>query len=233
MYLNLDLLCCEDSDCSRAIAECKRMRKADSWALVAWVVSFFAAFAMIMLCALLKIDDTLPSIAFFIVPAAVPAIIMLRAGTLGITTSIWMKLWTIIAVVGIIPYIGWCFAGIGGLMLIFGIIVSFLFFGIYPLIDILDLSIKLSELNQRNAAFERAMVDDEPAQSQSRIPPQAAPQNADLTPNFFAGCSTFEQVRTRYMALCKAYHPDTGNGDTETLQTINSQYEGLIAQYHG
>lgn len=42
--------------------------------------------------------------------------------------------------------------------------------------------------------------------------------------DFFAGCETFEEVRKRYKALCKVYHPDVG-GHEETFKQLQAQYE--------
>ena len=45
--------------------------------------------------------------------------------------------------------------------------------------------------------------------------------------DFFDGCTTLEQLDTRYKGLMRAYHPDTGSGDLEICQKINSQYQKL------
>lgn len=42
--------------------------------------------------------------------------------------------------------------------------------------------------------------------------------------DFFAGCETCEDVRKRYKALCKVYHPDVG-GHEETFKQLHAQYE--------
>ncbi len=47
--------------------------------------------------------------------------------------------------------------------------------------------------------------------------------------DFFVGCRTKEEIRQRYKALSKAYHPDAG-GDTETFQTLQNQYQEKMAQ---
>lgn len=44
--------------------------------------------------------------------------------------------------------------------------------------------------------------------------------------NFFSGCQTEEQARSRYRDLAKQHHPDKG-GDTSTMQEINRQYKEL------
>lgn len=44
---------------------------------------------------------------------------------------------------------------------------------------------------------------------------------------FFAGCTDSEKLEKRYKSLCKAYHPDTGGGDTETFQKMQEEYNTL------
>lgn len=41
--------------------------------------------------------------------------------------------------------------------------------------------------------------------------------------NYFAGCTTLEEVKALYKTLAKANHPDLG-GSTEAMQAINSEY---------
>ena len=53
----------------------------------------------------------------------------------------------------------------------------------------------------------------------------------DSNLSFFKGCDTWEQVRERYRNLMKTYHPDSGSGDMETSQEINSQYEQLKRKF--
>lgn len=44
---------------------------------------------------------------------------------------------------------------------------------------------------------------------------------------FFSGCTTPEKLEKRYKSLCKAYHPDTEGGDTETFQRMQEEYAML------
>ena len=46
---------------------------------------------------------------------------------------------------------------------------------------------------------------------------------------FFAGCNTAEKLEKRYKALCKTYHPDMAEGDTETFQKMQAEYKVLKA----
>lgn len=51
------------------------------------------------------------------------------------------------------------------------------------------------------------------------------------TSTFFVGCDTLEKLEKRYNALCKAYHPDTVSGDTETFQKMKEEYESLKSNF--
>ena len=44
---------------------------------------------------------------------------------------------------------------------------------------------------------------------------------------FFSGCTTPEKLENRYKSLCKAYHPDTAGGDTESFQKLQAEYTAL------
>ena len=45
--------------------------------------------------------------------------------------------------------------------------------------------------------------------------------------SYFDGCSTREEIETRYKALAKVFHPDAKAGDEETFKSINEQYKKL------
>lgn len=47
----------------------------------------------------------------------------------------------------------------------------------------------------------------------------------------FAGCNTLEKLEQRYRQLAKSFHPDTENGDTESMQFINAEYERRRRQF--
>lgn len=47
---------------------------------------------------------------------------------------------------------------------------------------------------------------------------------------FFAGCTDWDQVKTRYRELMKIYHPDAG-GHEEATKTINAEYEILKKKF--
>ena len=48
--------------------------------------------------------------------------------------------------------------------------------------------------------------------------------------NFFQNCNTTDEARARYYKLAQAFHTDTGNGDEETMKTINDQYAAFIGK---
>jgi len=49
--------------------------------------------------------------------------------------------------------------------------------------------------------------------------------------NFFAGCKSAEDVKARYRALSKQYHPDLNAGDKEIMQIINKQHDEAIKSF--
>jgi len=44
---------------------------------------------------------------------------------------------------------------------------------------------------------------------------------------FFSGCDTPEKLEKRFKSLCKTYHPDMAEGDTETFQKMKQEYESI------
>ncbi len=56
--------------------------------------------------------------------------------------------------------------------------------------------------------------------------------NQDDEFQFFAGCTDWEQVKTRYRDLMKIYHPDAG-GHEEVSKKINAEYNELKKRYGG
>lgn len=54
-------------------------------------------------------------------------------------------------------------------------------------------------------------------------------QNPAGSSIFFAGCDSLEKLEKRYKSLCKTYHPDMGDGDTETFQKMKAEYENIKA----
>lgn len=48
-----------------------------------------------------------------------------------------------------------------------------------------------------------------------------------MNSNYFYGCNTQSEIKTRYRDLCKAHHPDLG-GDEETMKAVNMAYEDRL-----
>lgn len=78
-----------------------------------------------------------------------------------------------------------------------------------------------------------AMHDDiysEPVEefASENIPPVQTQETRSFS--FFVGCTDLEILKQRHKSLVKTYHPDGGNGDTETMQYINAEYDSLKEQ---
>ena len=52
--------------------------------------------------------------------------------------------------------------------------------------------------------------------------------NKEHPMNFFQGCTSIEQAKLRHKNLCKAFHPDTGNGDDEMFREMEQEYEIIM-----
>ena len=60
---------------------------------------------------------------------------------------------------------------------------------------------------------------------------KAASTATNTKHDYFKGCNNLEQIKERYRALMKMYHPDTASGDEEYSKEIISQYEALKQKY--
>ena len=52
--------------------------------------------------------------------------------------------------------------------------------------------------------------------------------------NYFADCTTLEELKSRYHELARKYHPDNG-GDVETMKEVNAEFDrmhGLLKNTH-
>lgn len=60
---------------------------------------------------------------------------------------------------------------------------------------------------------------------------QRQQKSDSAVPDFFKGCSSWEQIKERYRKLMQMYHPDHEAGDEEYAKIINDQYSKLKKQY--
>ena len=51
--------------------------------------------------------------------------------------------------------------------------------------------------------------------------------------DWFKGCLSVQDVRTRYHELAMRWHPDRAGGNTQTMQSINAAYERELAERDG
>lgn len=54
---------------------------------------------------------------------------------------------------------------------------------------------------------------------------------AEVDESLFAGCRDAEALTRRYRSLMKAFHPDTGSGDTDMTIKVQKTYEHLMKKY--
>ena len=60
---------------------------------------------------------------------------------------------------------------------------------------------------------------------------KAATSNVVKGEMFFSGVGSKQSLKKRYKDLIKIYHPDNLDGDKDTIQEINSEYNKLCAVY--
>lgn len=51
--------------------------------------------------------------------------------------------------------------------------------------------------------------------------------NFNTASGYFAGCDSAESLEKRFKALCKVYHPDNTNGDSETFKALTEEYKSM------
>ena len=56
-------------------------------------------------------------------------------------------------------------------------------------------------------------------------------QMVNDTRTYFSGCKSKDDVRARYKALVKAFHPDGGHGDADTLIKVKEEYERELQKF--
>lgn len=57
-------------------------------------------------------------------------------------------------------------------------------------------------------------------------------EEKSVEPDFFKGCSSWEQIKERHRKLMQMYHPDYETGDVEYAKLINNQYSKLKEKYN-
>lgn len=128
MYQNIDNMICDADSCEAAICECKRMRKADITAAIIWAAVAVSAFLLILLDAIFDIN-------------------------IGDVVA-YILLFMLIAFPGICSTIILIFTGaFACAAMIFG----WIFFAVYPIIDIVGLSIKIQTLRHTKEAYAQYM----------------------------------------------------------------------------
>ncbi len=65
----------------------------------------------------------------------------------------------------------------------------------------------------------------------SGVQQYAAGNNVVKGDMFFSGVGSKQSLKKRYKDLIKIYHPDNLDGDKDTIQEINSEYNKLCAIY--
>ena len=156
MYQNIDNMICDADSCEAAICECKRMRKAD---ITAAIVS---AFLLILLDAILDINigDVVAYILLFMLiafPGICSTIYMIKHGTFGIFFAVTKTIFRIAYDVTMLPYFGWVILIFTGAFACAAMIFGWIFFAVYPIIDIVGLSIKIQTLRHTKEAYAQYM----------------------------------------------------------------------------
>jgi hypothetical protein len=83
---------------------------------------------------------------------------------------------------------------------------------------------------QKQKAFYRK-VSDFTAYTAAAAPPSVPSDNVVKGDMFFSGVVSKQSIKKRYKDLIKIYHPDNLDGDKDTIQEINSEYNKLCARY--
>lgn len=114
-----------------------------------------------------------------------------------------------------------------------------------------EVEMRTRELSQREMQFDlkwnlliqetQQLASDKDAFERKRLfyEKVAAHERAALAPKaeivhgemFFSGVRDKSALKKRYRDLIKIYHPDSENGDNETVQEINREYDNLSAIY--
>lgn len=106
--------------------------------------------------------------------------------------------------------------------------------------QLFEMKFKILEEELQKLATEKAHVEKQKAfysrvtdyEANSRTSGRAVQEsNVVKGELFFSGVGSKQSLKKRYKDLIKIYHPDNLDGDTDTIQEINSEYNKLCALY--
>lgn len=169
MYHTIDNMIYDADSCEAAICECRRMRKADTTAAIIWIATLIGSilFAIVyyMICDLFGLNETniidyAILFMFCVLPGICSAIYMIRKGTFGIFFSVVKRLFAVAFYITLLPVLGSAIFVMACCFLIITLIPSLGLFVIYPLIDIIGLTIKISTLKHTKEAYAQYMPQD-------------------------------------------------------------------------
>ena len=106
--------------------------------------------------------------------------------------------------------------------------------------QLFEMKFKILEEELQKLATEKAHVEKQKAfysrvtdyETNSRASERAVKESNIVKGElFFSGVGSKQSLKKRYKDLIKIYHPDNLDGDKETIQEINSEYNKLCAIY--
>ena len=89
--------------------------------------------------------------------------------------------------------------------------------------ELMKLATEKEQVKKQKAFYQR--VSDFTAHSEEKN------DNVVKADMFFSGVGNKQSLKKRYKDLIKIYHPDNLDGDNNTIQEINSEYNKLCAVY--
>lgn len=106
--------------------------------------------------------------------------------------------------------------------------------------QLFDMKFKILEEELQKLAAEKALVEKQKAfynrlsddEAKNRVSARSVQGKGIVKGElFFSGVGSKQSLKKRYKDLIKIYHPDNLDGDTDTIQEINSEYNKLCALY--
>ncbi|MBQ6133059.1 MAG: J domain-containing protein [Lachnospiraceae bacterium] len=103
-------------------------------------------------------------------------------------------------------------------------------------VELETLKANLLQLKDINATISMLVVaarEGEERRRQEKINRERQSQQEQQKSSFsyFNGCDSKESITKRYRALCKAFHPDMGNGSPEDFSRLTDEYNELLKWY--